>query len=433
MDGTLQRRRLLALLGSTTGSTALAACRVGGGPDGPASSPSNASAALVMHARAGDESTHFTERGTAFQAANPQLSVTVEPAAGNEFATKLTALQAAGSLGDALWANQVGPFFPLAATGATRRLDDLAKRDKYDLGQHIPATVEQLRWKGNLHGLPWLVHAGWSGLYINEDAWKQAGQVVPTWDWTYENEFRAAGRRLTRQVGDSTDVFGYEIPYVMQAAITFLRSWGTDLLSADGKQSLLSEPKAISALTFAHDLMNTQQIAPRPDRAVPMAFQTGKSLSWVTGYFSSGPLRQQVRGDFAWRAYPMPKGPAGRGAFLGDDAVAQNTASKSPDAAWKWLQFLVSKESGLIVARDRGSPGGRNDVWDDPSLATDPNHQMFREWMKLVKPMAVPANARMTELTDAVNASLRELYLSKKPVPQAIGDIHLAVQRVLDS
>src|SRR5437588_262552 len=153
----------------------------------------------------------------------------------------------------------------------------------------------------------------------------------------------------------------------------------------------------------------------------------------MTGYFSLGPIRQQGQQSFKWRAYPMPKGPGGRGAFLGDDAVAANAASKYPDASWKWLQFLASKETGLAVARDRGSPGGRNDVWDDPSLVSDPNHQMFRDWIKLVKSVPIPANARMVDLTDAVNAGLKDLYNEKKSVSQAIADLHTSVQNVLDS
>jgi ABC-type glycerol-3-phosphate transport system substrate-binding protein len=408
----------------------VAACGSAAG-GGAASNASAAPVTLTMHARSNDDGTHFQRRADAFQAANPTTTVKLELTASGEYDTKIATLQASGSLGDTLWANQVGPFFPLAAANVTRQLDDLAKRDKYDLGQHIPATIEQLRWKGQLRGLPWLVHAGWSGLFVNGDSWSRAGQPVPSWDWTYETDFVAAGRKLARPVGDPRDVWAFEVPFSMQAAITFLRSWGTDLLSDDGKKSLLNQPKAIAALTFAHDLMNVQKASPRPDQSVASAFQMGKSLSWMTGYFSLAQVRQQS--SFTWRAYPMPKGPGGRGAFLGDDAVSMNAASKSVDAAWKWLRFLASKETGLLVAQDRGSPGGRNDVWDDPALMADPNHQMFREWMKLVKSVPIPANARMVDLTNAANAGLKDLYNEKKAPTQAIADLHLSVQNVLDS
>lgn len=393
-------------------------------------------ASITMHARTGLDAQHFIDRAAAFQKSlppNAQITVTVEQTAGPEYGAKMTTLQAAGSLGDTLWANQVGPYFPLAAASTTRALDDLAKRDKYDLGQHVQAAIQQLRWKGRLHGMPWLTHSGWSGLFVNEDVWARASQPVPTWDWTYQTDFVNAGRKLTRATGDPSDVYGIEVPFVLQMAVTFLRSWGTDMLSEDGKKSLLNTPKAIAALTFAHDLMNVQKVAPRPDTTVAMAFPTGKSTSWVNGYFAIGNLQQQIGSSFKWRAYPMPKGPEGRGAFLGDDGVCVTASSKAPDAGWKWVQFLVTKETGLILAKERGSPGGRNDVWEDAELMANPNHQVFREWLKFVKPMAIPANARMVELTDTVNAGLKDLYTQKKAAPQAIADLHDAVQRLLDS
>ncbi len=71
-------------------------------------------------------------------------------------------------------------------------------------------------------------------------------------------------------------------------------------------------------------------------------------------------------------------------------------------------------------------------MWDDPSLASDVNHQVFREWIKLVKPLPMPANARVVEMFETVNAGLRELYLGKQAPRQAISDLHLQLQRVLD-
>ena len=59
-------------------------------------------------------------------------------------------------------------------------------------------------------------------------------------------------------------------------------------------------------------------------------------------------------------------------------------------------------------------------MWDDPSLMADPSHQVFREWIKLVKPVPMPANARVVEMFDTMNAGLRELYLGKQAPRQAI-------------
>lgn len=92
--------------------------------------------------------------------------------------------------------------------------------------------------------------------------------------------------------------------------------------------------------------------------------------------------------------------------------------------------------AGDYLARREEPPGGV-DVAPTRrrfviAIASDVNHQVFREWIKLVKPLPMPANARVVEMFETVNAGLRELYLGKQAPRQAISDLHLQLQRVLD-
>ena len=428
------RRKLLS---TAAAGGVLTACSQGAaGTAGTAGAPTAESGpvSLVMHTRTGGDVDHFTQRANAFHTANPTITVNIEGTAPTEYIAKMTALQASNALGDAMWHTQTWIFFPFSATGGLRALDDLAKRDKYDLGQFFPNCVQQLRWKGKLYGLPWLVHTGFSGVMVNQDVWQRLGQPVPTWDWTFRKEWLDALQKVGRGVAaDGPDRFAMDMPFTLQGAITYLRSWGTELVSDDGKKSLLNGPKAVEALTFIHDLMNVHQVVPRPDQLVPNPFATGKTASSNNAYFSMANLRQQIGSSFKWQAYPMPKGPGGaRDAFLGLDNASVTAISKHPDAAWLWARFLATKETGVLVARDRGSPGGRPDVWEDPSLTADPSHQMFREWMKTVKVLPVPANARVSDMFDAMATGLSALYLEKKSPPQAIADLHQQLQNVLD-
>jgi multiple sugar transport system substrate-binding protein len=420
-----------ALVGS---GAALAACDAGGDANARPVATAAGPVSLVMHSRTTDAD-HYSERASAFHAANPNVDVTIESTAGNEYNTKVTALQASNTLGDAMWHTQTMIFVPFAATGGLRPLDDLVKRDKYDLGQFFPNTIEQLRWKGKLYGLPWLVHTGFSGIMVNEDVWQRVGQPVPAFDWTFQREFLDALQKVGRGVAaDGADRFAMDMPYTLQGAITYVRSWGAEFLSDDGKKSLLNNSKAVEALTFAHDLVNVYRVVPRPDQSVANMFATGRTASSNGAYFQMANLRVQTSGTFKWRAYPMPKGPGGlRNSFLGLDDTSITATSKHPDAAWLWTRFLATKETGLLVARDRGSPGGRPDVWDDPSLAADPSHQMFKEWMKIVKPLPMPANSRVLDMFSTLATGLSALYTQKTSAPAAIADLHQQLQNVLDS
>lgn len=71
-------------------------------------------------------------------------------------------------------------------------------------------------------------------------------------------------------------------------------------------------------------------------------------------------------------------------------------------------------------------------MWDDQTVASDVNFQMFREWIKVAKPVPMPANARVTEMFDTVNAGLQALFLAKVAPRQAIADLHQQLQLVLD-
>lgn len=181
------------------------------------------------------------------------------------------------------------------------------------LDSTFPATIAQLSWQGRLHGMPWLVHAGWSGLFVNEQLWLQAGQPVPDAEWTYDGKFLDAAKRLTTGAGTDQAVFGTEIPYTIQPALTFIRSWGGDLLSTDGKKSQATDVKVLDALTVMHDLMNVHKVAPRPDQAKPGMFTAKTVASRCDGAFSIAGFRKDIAEGFKWRAYSMPKGPGGRG------------------------------------------------------------------------------------------------------------------------
>src|SRR5688572_24211731 len=133
--GARTRRGWLGSVAAGMGGLA-AACGAGAGGGPPVPTAVSGPASITMHARTGADGMHFQERATAFQAQNPQITVGFDLTPNAEYNTKLTTLQASNSLGDAVWANVLGPYFPMAATNATRPLDDLARRDKHDLKQY---------------------------------------------------------------------------------------------------------------------------------------------------------------------------------------------------------------------------------------------------------------------------------------------------------
>src|SRR5919199_2765792 len=111
-------------------------------------------------------------------------------------------------LGDVVWASN-GGFSALASRAVFKELEPLARSDKYDFKDYVPAGLDSLRHEGKLYGLPWGGHPGYQGMLYNETLLAQAGQKPPdgTWTWDKVTEVSKAVARVT---GDTnTDVYGF--------------------------------------------------------------------------------------------------------------------------------------------------------------------------------------------------------------------------------
>ena len=60
-------------------------------------------------------------------------------------------------------------------------LDDYARRDRYDLADYIPASLEQYRWKGKLYAL--LRDFSHQSLWVNTDLFARDGVTPPGGDY----------------------------------------------------------------------------------------------------------------------------------------------------------------------------------------------------------------------------------------------------------
>lgn len=75
------------------------------------------------------------------------------PGAGGQDASKLITTVTAGNPPDVAKVDrfQVGS---LASQGVLQPLDDLIKRDKVDLGQFFPPTVQEAKYRGKMYAIP---------------------------------------------------------------------------------------------------------------------------------------------------------------------------------------------------------------------------------------------------------------------------------------
>jgi multiple sugar transport system substrate-binding protein len=106
--------------------------------------------------------------------------------------------------------------------------------------------------------------------------------------------------------------------------------------------------------------------------------------------------------------------------------------SKSPEAAWKFIQTLSNRE-GTLKFNTIGGNGAlvRPDIMDDPYFS-HPGFKPFLENLFSAMLCVVPENGRGTEFEQTINQSWAETFLGKVGFDEGMKKLHDAVQKVLD-
>ena len=116
---------------------------------------------------------------------------------------------------------------------------------------------------------------------------------------------------------------------------------GGDFFGADGKSTALNTPQATGGVQFLQDLIYKDKILAEPAIFAETgdAFEQGLAAIEVNGSWLV-PTLQAAGIDFG--IAPIPGGPAGRFTSVNPTGVVVYKSTKSPDAAWEFVKYLVS-------------------------------------------------------------------------------------------
>jgi ABC-type glycerol-3-phosphate transport system substrate-binding protein len=432
-------RRSIVLFGSAAG--ALAACGVPGGNTAPR--VGSREAALRLHVRTGSEADTLDQRLPELTQKFPSVKVTIEPFPGGEYQTKIVALMAADSLGDTLWGgNAQSQSSKWAYLGGLRPLDDLIRRERFDLGQYYKQAVDGGKLDGKLYGLPFKLHPSFCVLYTNVNAIQETGQRQPDASSTWEQVID-----LTRRVKKpEIPRWGILVPATGQAAQfwwTWGRSWGAELLSADGKKAQLDDPKFLAAIQFAHELAFKHQVAPNAAqlsevRGAGTGFENGHG-GLMQGSSSQKSMPTRVRDKFQIGNFLWPKGPSGqRGSIAISDFIHVAKQSQFPEEAWELTKHLCDKETGIRLGEGTGGAsgtcGGRPDVYKHERILANPLHKAWLEAVEQVMPFREPWNFRGLDIEDqALRPNFDKLWRGDEaPTAAFLKQVNAQVQQILD-
>jgi multiple sugar transport system substrate-binding protein len=287
----------------------------------------------------------------------------------------------AGGTPPALVSMDAGQGVVFAERGDFAPLDEFIKRDRYDLADYIPVSLEQYRWKSKLYAL--LRDFSHQSMWINLDLFAKDGIQPPSGDykgtvrgWDF-GAFVEAARRMTKWDGSSTAraaQYGFPMNTGLRGGYgQFVAANGGELFDKEFRRCTVDSEPVVEALQLMQDLRYRHRIA--PDGAALREWQTaGQTTSAQNLFFDGlvgmaifpvariGEARRLAKGQWDLAVAPVGKGK--RVTTGGGVGWYQVKSVPHQEEAWAVLKHLTSPETHRFLA-DVRIPGRKSalDAW----------------------------------------------------------------------
>ncbi|MEH6939308.1 sugar ABC transporter substrate-binding protein [Bacillus sp. JJ664] len=293
-----------------------------------------------------------------FNEKNPDIKVKTELTPYAQYFQKLETAATGGALPDVLWMN--GPHVVQYAKGKViLPLSDMAKKDDYSFDNYPKSLIDLYTVDDEVYGIP--KDFDTTGLWYNKKIFDEAGVPYPddTWDW---NKLKEAATKLTNK---DKGIWGYAALMGNQGGYyDFIWQNGGHIISEDGKSVGFDQPEAIEALkynvSFIEDGLSPTQ-AQMTETAASELFSSGKIAMMFDGPWMVPEYKKNPDLNVA----VVPQGKQRAVAIHGlSNVIAANTKHK--EAAWKFVQFLGSKEAAEVYAKTGTvipAYNGTQDAW----------------------------------------------------------------------
>jgi multiple sugar transport system substrate-binding protein len=266
----------------------------------------------------------------------------------------LTAMVAAGTPPDTFAVDQNG-FAALAKSGDAMALDPFVRRDKIELADYFPASLDMAKLDGKQHGLPRAFNTG--VLYTNLSQFEAAGIPLPPeqwggarWGWA---EFLDATKRLSVQGTAAEDSrFGADLLGGIGFFWAFAYSNGGELFNTDMTGTRISDPPVVEAIQFLTDLIHRHRANPTPETKVKLGdrdiFFRAQATMQLIG--ASNVNLYQSNDQFKWDWRPVPAGRAGAKNWGGGNTFGVAGKGQLREEAWTFFKHLTSPASVTAMA-----------------------------------------------------------------------------------
>jgi multiple sugar transport system substrate-binding protein len=360
----------------------------------------------------------FNEIAADYKQSHPDVTVTFDALPFESYTTTLTTQIAGGKAPDLAWILEASaPDF--VSSGALVPLDGKIENQS----ELTPAATALWKQDGKLIAYPFSTSP--FGVFVNTDLVRD----LPTGDrWTWPNAIAAAKEAAAESGKQGLVPRDFDYKDWTNLAPIF-DGWGAEAWSADGKTCGFNQQPMIDAMTFIHRAIFTDKAMPGPGTAAD--FFAGESAMTIT-QISRASLLADAK--FKWTLVPLPAGPKGKYAVIGQGGLGVLKKGKHADAAADFLTFFTNEANSAKLAQFFPPP--RRPQLTAATLAkTNPllKPQQLQDVVidGISSGVVKPSHRNNAEINQAVRAALDPMWKPDADVPAVLNGVCTAIQPLL--
>jgi ABC-type glycerol-3-phosphate transport system substrate-binding protein len=301
------------------------------------------------------------------------------------------------------------------------------------------AGVGFFTFDGKVYAYPSEGDTAW--LWYRSDLLEEKGIKPPeTWD-----EYLEAAKALNSE-GVYGTVIGAKPDEALWDFMYYLFGMGGGILDKDNKV-IINNEAGVKALTFYSDLLNTHKVVP-PDvvtygyNEILTTLQEGKSAMGIQWMAATQTLQDCAQSPKVCKdGKPLLQYTIPPGEKQADGTIKRTTGgsqwgwgipagAKNPMAAYKFIEWLTSKEGATLWALNGGIPGNTQALSDPAVVAQIPQFKLLAEVMPYRQ--IVPPTTVTSDMVTTINEAVVAAVTGTKPPQQALDDAAAKLKDMLE-
>lgn len=275
-----------------------------------------------------------------FEKKNPNIKINIQVTGWNDYWTMLEAAATGGSLPDTFWMHS-NEIYRYGSNKMLLDLNDYIKDSKDVDLKNFPEGLNKI-YNINEHQYALPKDYDTIGLWYNKKMFDEAGIAYPDDSWNWD-KLREVAKKLTKADGSQ---YGVLAPlHNQEGYYNFVYHNGGNIINNE-KKSEYDNPKTIEAMKYYFDL-SKEGLSPKiyNDKERAEALQNGQV---AMGFFGSWNLSAFSENEYMNKNFDVAVLPSAndgkRATIFNGIGNAASATTKHPQEAWKWLEYLASKE-----------------------------------------------------------------------------------------